>query len=129
MPRLGDLLSWAVLPVLFLLFSIGCPVTTFAQNVGDLSPNPLGTNSIGNPFTSGGPWSPVAPRSQGSGRASPSSPSSWSNVSPVLPSTPLRTLDNEGRLSDVAPLPRRQPGPSRGPYGITLPPDHPLDVR
>jgi hypothetical protein len=117
------------MPLVVLLFCVMLPVASSAQNVGDLSPNPFSSNTVGNPFTSGGPWSAVAPRSQVGGRANPSSPYSWSNVSPVSPSSPLRSLQNGGELPTVSPLPQSQAAPRRGPYGITLPPDHPLAIQ
>jgi hypothetical protein len=114
--------------VVFIFLAI-LPVSAVAQNVGDLSPNPLSSNSTGNPFTSGGPWSAVAPRNQDGGRASPTSPYTWSNVSPVSPSSLPRSLESGGPLRNMGPVDQGQAGPRVGPYGITLPPGHPLSAR
>ena len=115
------------LPVL--LFLVILPVSSFAQNVGDLSPNPLNNNSIGNPFSPGGPWSVVAPRNQDGGRASPTSPYTWSNP---LAITPPQPFEGGGQFRNLGPLNQMnqsQTGSRLGPYGITLPSDHPLGVR
>ncbi len=112
-----------MLPVL--LFFLIFPVASFAQNVGDLSPNPF-SNSIGNPFSSGGPWSVIPPRNQGGGRASPSSPYTWSNPLAVGPPQPF---EGGGQFRNISPLNQSQAAPRIGPYGITLPPGHPLGLR
>jgi len=119
--------------LLVLLFFLILPVASFAQYVGDLSPNPF-SNSIGNPFNSGGPWSVIPPRNQGGGRASPSSPYTWSNPLAIGPPQPF---EGGGQFRSVSPLNQSQTtplnqsqaGPRLGPYGITLPPGHPLGMR
>jgi hypothetical protein len=108
------------------LFLVILPVSSFAQNVGDLSPNPLNNNSIGNPFSSGGPWSVIPPRNQDGGRASPTSPYTWSNP---LAIRPPQAFDGGGQFRMTSPLNQNQTGGSLGPYGITLPPGHPLGSR
>lgn len=48
--------------LLVLLCFLIVPVASFAQYVGDLSPNPFSSNSIGRPFDSGGSWSVIPPK-------------------------------------------------------------------
>jgi hypothetical protein len=112
------------LPVL--LFIVILPVSSFAQNVGDLSPNPLNNNSIGNPFSTGGPWSVVPPRNQDGGRTSPTSPYTWSNPSAI---TAPQFFEGGGQFRNLGPLNQSQTGSRLGPYGVTLPSDHPLSRR
>lgn len=112
--------------LLVLLFLVTLPVSSFAQYVGDLSPNPFNNNTIGNPFSPGGPWSPIAPRNALGGRTSPTSPYAWSNP---LAMTPLQMFEGGGQFRMIRPLNQNQTGPSLGPYGITLPPGHPLGSR
>jgi hypothetical protein len=112
--------------LLILFFLVALPVSSLAQNVGDLSPNPLNNNSIGNPFSPGGPWSPIPPRNPPAGRASPTSPYTWSNP---LAISPPQMFDGAGQLRMTTPLNQNQPGTTLGPYGITLPPGHPLGSR
>ena len=104
------------------------PANTSAQNVGDLSPNPNNNNSIGNPFSPGGSWSFNGQSNPNAPRAAPTSPYAWSNVSPQLPRRPI---DNQPDLLTFR-TPRTAgpmvPETSRGPYGITLPSNHPLAV-
>ena len=112
--------------LLVLLFFLTLPVASFAQSVGDLSPNPFSNNTIGNPFNSGGPWSVVPPRNQAGGRTSPTSPYTWSNLLPVTPPQPFEGV---GQFRSFSPLNQSQTGPRLGPYGITLPSGHPLGLR
>ncbi len=112
------------LVLLCILFVI--PLSSHAQNVGDLSPNPNNNNALGNPFSPGGPWSFSRQGNSGVGRAAPTSPYSWSNVSP-LPAPPA-VYDRANSFPLRAPDIRSPnvPGSSLGPYGITLPANHPL---
>jgi hypothetical protein len=52
----------AIMRLLVLLCFLIVPVASYAQYVGDLSPNPFSSNSIGNPFDSGSPWSVIPPK-------------------------------------------------------------------
>ncbi|MGH7257079.1 MAG: hypothetical protein ACREIM_01795 [Nitrospiraceae bacterium] len=120
--------------LLILLFVVAVPISSLAQYVGDLSPNPYNNNAIGNPFSPGSPLSPIAPRSPTGGRTSPTSPYTWSNV---LPQGPPQPFDGAGQLrmssplnqNIVSPLNQNQTSTGPGPYGITLPPGHPLGSR
>ncbi|WP_447598642.1 hypothetical protein [Nitrospira sp. Nam80] len=112
-----------MLPVLLLCFIL--PVASSAQYVGDLSSIPFSSNAIGNPFNSGGSWSVIPPRNQGGGRASPTSPYTWSNP---LAIGPLQAFEGGGQFRNISPLNQSQTGPRLGPYGITLPPGHPLGM-
>ena len=112
--------------LLVLLFLLTLPVASFAQYVGDLSPNPFSSNTIGNPFNAGGPWSVVPPRNQAGGRAGPTSPYTWSNPLPV---SPPEAFEGGGAFRSTSPLNQNQTDPRFGPYGITLPPGHPLGMR
>ncbi|MCC2640724.1 MAG: hypothetical protein K0S45_1137 [Nitrospira sp.] len=113
--------------VLFLLISIVAPMGALAQNVGDLSPHPYSSNGIGNPFSPGGPYSLTPPAVPSRGRAAPTSPYAWSNVSPV-PLGPA-VLNRAELFGFPAPPPvPTVTAPGRGPYGITLPGNHPLAV-
>ena len=112
--------------LLILLFVIALPVSSSAQYVGDLSPNPNNNNTIGNPFSPGSPLSPIAPRSSTGGRTSPTSPYTWSNV---LPQGPPQPFDGAGQLRMGSPLNQSPTSTGPGPYGITLPPGHPLGSR
>ena len=60
--------------LLIVLFVMAVPVSSSAQNVGDLSPNPYNNLTIGNPFSPGGPLNPNIPRSPGVGRTTPTTP-------------------------------------------------------
>jgi hypothetical protein len=108
-----------------LLFLVILPVVSFAQYVGDLSPNPF-SNSVGNPFNSGGPWSVSPPRNSDGGRATSTSPYTWSNPLAIGPPQPF---EGGGQFRSLSPLDQSQAGPRIGPYGITLPPGHPLGMR
>ena len=112
--------------LLALLIFLALPIVSFAQYVGDLSPNPFSSNSIGNPFNSGGPWSVIPPRNQEGGRASPTTPYTWSNPLAIGPPQPF---EGGGQFRSLSPLNQSQTGPWLGPYGITLPRDHPLGRR
>lgn len=112
--------------LLILLFIMAAPISSHAQYVGDLSPNPNNNNTIGNPFSPGSPLSPIAPRSSTGGRTSPTSPYMWSNV---LPQGPPQPFDGAGQLRMSSPLNQNQTTTGSGPYGITLPPGHPLGSR
>ncbi len=120
-------MMWLVL--LLILFAV--PLCAHAQNVGDLSPNPNNNNSIGNPFSPGGPWSPSGQGNPNVGRTAPTSPYSWSNVAPLPGSSRMPDRVNSFPLRSPNTLAPNVPGSSLGPYGITLPPNHPLglDVR
>ena len=109
---------------LVLLFFLTLPVASFAQYVGDLNLNPFSSNSIGNPFDPGGPWSVIPPRNQGDGRDSPTSPYTWSNPLAIGPSQPF---EGGGQFRNIGPL--NQTGPRLVPYRITLPPGYPLGLR
>ena len=113
--------------VLLLMVFLG-PGSVFAQNVGDLSPNPNNNNTIGNPFSPGGSWSFNRQGNPNVGRAAPTSPYSWSNVAPVLGLPPVYDRANSFPLRTPPTAIPNVPGSSLGPYGITLPPNHPLGV-
>lgn len=120
--------------LLILLFVVVMPISSPAQYVGDLSPNPYHNNTIGNPFSPGSPLSPIAPRSSTGGRTSPTSPYTWSNVLPQGPPQPFYgagQLQMSSPLNQniVSPLNQNQTSTGSGPYGITLPPGHPLGNR
>ncbi len=120
--------------LLILLFVVVVPISSAAQYVGDLSPNPYHNNTIGNPFSPGSPLSPIAPRSSPGGRTSPISPYTWSNVLPQGPPQPFYgggQLQMSSPLNQniVSPLNQNQTSTGSGPYGITLPPGHPLGNR
>ncbi len=110
-----------------LLIILANPVNVWSQYVGDLSPHPYSSNGIGNPFSPGGPYSISPPAVPGRGRAAPTSPYTWSNVSPEMPG-PAVLNRNElfGFPADLQTPTVTTPG--RGPYGITLPGNHPLAV-
>lgn len=109
------------------LIILTAPVDSLAQYVGDLSPHPYSNNGIGNPFNSGGAYSLSPPSAPGRGPVAPTSPYTWSNVSPK-PSGPA--ILNRSELFDSSANPPLPPvtTPRRGPYGITLPGNHPLAV-
>jgi hypothetical protein len=107
-----------------LLIVLAVPVCSYSQNVGDLSPNPYNNNSIGNPFSSGGPLSSIRPGIPNGGRAAPTSPYSWSNVSPLPTAPPIYDRADQFRSPNT--LSPNVTGNGLGPYGITLPPNHPL---
>ena len=111
---------------LLLLIVLVGPARAYAQNVGDLSPNPYNNNSIGNPFSSGGPWSSIRQSNPNVGRAAPTSAYSWSNVAPLLGPPSVYDRANSVPLFTPNTLSPNIPGSSLGPYGITLPPNHPL---
>jgi hypothetical protein len=113
-------------PIAILIILV-TPVGALAQYVGDLSPHPYSSNGIGNPFSSGGPYSLNLPAIPGRGPAAPISPYAWSNVSPERPAP---GVFNRAELFDSSaspPVPT-VPNPGRGPYGITLPGNHPLAI-
>jgi hypothetical protein len=113
--------------VLFLLTILATPVGALAQNVGDLSPHPYSSNGIGNPFSSGGPYSISPPAVPGRERVTPTSPYAWSNVSPEPPRPAV--LNRAELFGFPAPPPAPTvTTPGRGPYGIALPGNHPLAV-
>ena len=112
--------------LLLLLIVLVGPARAYAQNVGDLSPNPYNNNSIGNPFNSGGPWSSIRQSNPNVGRAAPTSPYSWSNVAPLLGPPSVYDRANSFPLLTPNTLSPNIPGSSLGPYGITLPSNHPL---
>ena len=114
------------LALLLLVFSV--PLCAHAQNVGDLSPNPNNNNTIGNPFSPGGSWSFSRQGSSGVGRAAPTSPYSWSNVGPLLGPPAVYDRANSFPLTSPNTMSPNVPGSSLGPYGITLPPNHPLGI-
>ena len=120
--------------LLIFLFVMAVPVSSSAQNVGDLSPNPYNNLTIGNPFSPGGPLNPNIPRSPGVGRTTPTTPYTWSNVLPTSPSQPFEGA-GQLRMSSplnqnfISPLNQNQTNTGPGPYGITLPPGHPLGSR
>jgi hypothetical protein len=116
----------AIMGLLVLVFLVALPVSSFAQYVGDLSPNPLNNNSIGNPFSPGGPWSPTPPRNPPGARTAPTSPYTWSNPLAV---GPPQMFEGGGQFRMISPLNQNQTGTSLGPYGMTLPPGHPLGRR
>jgi hypothetical protein len=109
------------------LIILTAPIDSLAQYVGDLSPHPYSNNGIGNPFNSGGAYSLSPPSAPGRGPVAPTSPYTWSNVSPK-PSGPA--ILNRSELFDSSANPPIPPvtTPRRGPYGITLPGNHPLAV-
>ena len=116
------MLNLCLIVMLWLLVPVNAP----AQNVGDLSLNPNNNNSIGNPFSPGGSWS--INRQGSSPRTAPTSPYTWSNVAPLL--DPPRSLNQPDPFSfrtprTPTPIVRESP---KGPYGITLPSNHPLAV-
>ena len=120
-------LMWKVCLIVILWLLI--PVSTPAQNVGDLSPNPNNNNSIGNPFSPGGSWSVSGQGGSRSPRTAPTSPYTCSNVAP-LPELP-RSYNQPDPFSFRSP---RTPTPivtesPKGPYGITLPPKPSLGRR
>jgi len=114
--------------LLLLLLGLTAPRYAFAQNVGDLSPNPNNNNTIGNPFSPGGSWSFSRPGNPIGGRAAPNSPYSWSNVAPVLGLPSAYDRANSFPLQSSPTASPNVPGSSLGPYGITLPPNHPLGL-
>jgi hypothetical protein len=116
----------AIMRLPALLFFLILPVASFAQHVGDLSPNPFSSNAIGNPFDSGGPWSVIPPRNQIGGRVSPTNPYTWSNPLAIGPPQPF---EGGGQFRSLSPLNQNQTGPRLGPYGIMLSPGHPLGMR
>ena len=115
---------WIVLLLVILIH----PVQAQGQHVGDLSPNPNSNTLIGNPFNSGGSWSVKVPGATG-GRTAPTNPYAWSNI---LPPTDIRPmLDRAGELESparVAPIIPNRSTSRVGPYGLTLPPNHPLGL-
>ena len=110
-----------------LLIILTAPAGAFAQNVGDLSPHPYSSNGVGNPFSPGGAYNINPPAVPGRGPAAPTSPYTWSNVSPK-PTGPA--VLNRAEMFDVPTSPSASTvtTPGRGPYGINLPGNHPLDV-
>lgn len=119
---LGAFVLW---PMLFLLSLCVTLVDAVAQNVGDLSPHPYSNNGVGNPFSAGGAYNLNPSAGPSRGPAAPTSPYAWSNVSPK-PMAP--TVLNRAELFGL-PEPSSIPSttrPSKGPYGITLPGNHPL---
>lgn len=117
----------ALLEVFVLLLTLATPVGASAQNVGDLSPHPYSSNGVGNPFNPGGAYSLNPPAVPGRGPAAPTSPYTWSNVSPK-PTGPA-VLNRAELLGFPAPSPApKVTTPARGPYGITLPGNHPLAI-
>ncbi len=116
---------WLSLVPLITLATLG---GASAQNVGDLSPHPYSGNGVGNPFSPGGAYSLNPPAIVG-GRspAAPTSPYTWSNVAP-RPIGPA-VLNRSELFGFPAPPPASNvTTPARGPYGITLPEDHPLAI-
>lgn len=113
--------------VLFLLIIPATPLGALAQYVGDLSPHPYNNNGIGNPFNSGGPYSLNPLTAPGRGPVAPTNPYTWSNVSPK-PTGPA-VLNRAELFGFPAPPPvPKVTTPGRGPYGITLPGNHPLAI-
>ncbi len=111
-----------------MLIILTTPVGALAQYVGDLSPNPYSSNGVGNPFSPGGAYSFSPPPVPGRGPTAPTSPYTWSNVSPK-PSGP--EVLNRAKLFGFPAPPPEAPNvttPARGPYGITLPENHPLGI-
>jgi hypothetical protein len=109
--------------VLFLIL-IGLPAHIQAQQVGDLSPNPNSNSLIGNPFNAGGSWSI---RNGVNGRIGPMSPYAWSNVLSVpAPPSMVDRSSQFGSPTFVVPGIPSGTSSTVGPYGITLPANHPL---
>lgn len=113
--------------LIIVLTMLAGPVSAFAQYVGDLSPHPYSTNGIGNPFNSGGPYSLSPPAAAGRSPVAPTSPYTWSNVSPKA-SSPTSVNRTEWRDSSTTPSIPPVSTPRKGPYGITLPGNHPLAI-
>ena len=114
------------LTLLFLLV-LATATESFAQNVGDLSPHPYSSNGVGNPFNLGGPYSLSRPALPGQGPVSPTSPYTWSNVAPK--STGPAVFDRAEFFRFAAPPPPPTViTPRKGPYGISLPGNHPLAI-
>jgi hypothetical protein len=110
---------WAFLLLIVLAF----PAHSLAQHVGDLSPNPNSNTLTGNPFNPGGSWSI---RGGVNGRVTPTSPYTWSNVLTGPTPSPLPNPSNQfGGLNTLVP---GTTGNGKGPYGISLPPNHPLSA-
>lgn len=112
--------------LMLMLIVLAGPVCAHAQNVGDLSPNPNNNNTSGNPFSPGGSWSLSRQENPNVGRAAPTSPYAWSNVAPVLGPPPAYDRGTSFPLLAPPTASPNVPGSSLGPYGITLPPNHPL---
>ena len=114
------------LTFLFLLV-LAAGTDAFAQNVGDLSPHPYSSNGVGNPFNPGGPYSLSPPALPGRGPVTPTSPYTWSNVAPK-PTGPA-VFDRAEFFRFAAPSPHPTVStPRKGPYGISLPGNHPLAI-
>ena len=126
-PKAGAFHVFALWTVRLLLIILATPVEALAQYVGDLNPHPYSSNGVGNPFSPGGPYSLSPPAVPGQGPAAPTSPYTWSNVSP-RPIGPA--ILNRSELFGFPPSPPvpAVTSPSKGPYGITLPGNHPLAI-
>ncbi len=111
-----------------LIITFALPLCAHAQNVGDLSPNPNNSSTSGNPFSPGGSWSISRQGSSGIGRAAPTGPYSWSNVSPIPGPSAGYDRPHSSPLRTPEIMSPNVPGRSLGPYGITLPSNHPLGL-
>ena len=116
-----------------LLFVMAVPVSSSAQNVGDLSPNPYNNLTIGNPFSPGGPLNPNIPRSLVSGvrlrplpiRGPMYAHKSFPTIRGRRSIADEQSTESEFHQSSESDQTNTGPGP----YGITLPPGHPLGSR
>ncbi|MCW5797722.1 MAG: hypothetical protein KIT40_04420 [Nitrospira sp.] len=125
--KAGKVQVSALWVVLSLLIIPTTPLGALAQHVGDLSPHPYSNNGIGNPFNSGGPYSLSPLTVPGRGPVAPTNPYTWSNVSPKPPGPAVLNRAELFGFPAPPPVPTVTT-PGRGPYGITLPGNHPLAI-